>query len=405
MEKKKVLFILQSIGYGGSMTSLINLVRELNYTNKVDVEMLFMDDTGPLLDAAKLVGKVKKADIILRAVTIPKKRLIQEKRFFLLLIRIWLIIYSAIQKKTLLECAYKYSASKYSDQYDCVIAYQESIATIFVTYIKTPKKIAWIHNDYDNLVKIYKSKDKVYQIYKQYQKIVCVSEAGKNNFRKKSGISPEKIVRIYNVIPEEIIRKKAEIPLTDTLSRSLNADIIAKTLQKNIWHIVSIGRFVTQKRFDRVIEVANLLKKADFHFVWYLIGEGEQFEEIKKDILERGLSENVILSGGLDNPFSLISKCELVVVTSDFEAHPMVINEALILHKPVITTNYESAEELIRQEENGIICEMDSKSVFMAVKKYMSSFELREKLGHIINNYIYDNKKIIEEVLFLLNSN
>ena|GEM_PF-7133817 len=56
-----------------------------------------------------------------------------------------------------------------------------------------------------------------------------------------------------------------------------------------------------------------------------------------------------------DNPYSYISQADLIVNTSISEAAPNVINEALILHVPVICTNFGSAKEYVDNDKNGYI--------------------------------------------------
>ena len=61
----RVLFVLQSIIYGGSMTSLINLVRLLNEDDRVKCDMLFMLPDGPLYKNATMAGHVIDTDVFL----------------------------------------------------------------------------------------------------------------------------------------------------------------------------------------------------------------------------------------------------------------------------------------------------------------------------------------------------
>ena len=45
-KKIKILFVLQSIGFGGSMTSLINLLGFLKNNEDLSIDVLFMDRYG-----------------------------------------------------------------------------------------------------------------------------------------------------------------------------------------------------------------------------------------------------------------------------------------------------------------------------------------------------------------------
>lgn len=257
---------------------------------------------------------------------------------------------------------------KYDNKYDCVVAYQESIATSLVAKIKCKRKIAWVHNDYDNVKRICGGAENLRWLYSNFDKIVCVSKAGKRNFQKKSGLSSEKIEYVYNTLRSDSIRSKAQIPIELVLEDGKNKTHVLEVLEKHAIKFVSSGRFAEQKRFDRVIQTAKRLKTEKVDFCWVIVGNGDQFEQIEKAIREENLSDVVVLTGGLNNPFPVVRVCDVFVLTSQFEAHPMVANEALLLGKPVITTNYESALEVVENGVNGLICEMSVDGILMHVR-------------------------------------
>ena len=47
----------------------------------------------------------------------------------------------------------------------------------------------------------------------------------------------------------------------------------------------------------------------------------------------------VRLLGGRDNPYSLLRRSGVLVLSSDFEGYPLVIEEALALGRPVISVD------------------------------------------------------------------
>ena len=55
---KRVLFVIQSIGFGGSMTSLINLLGFLKNDQNFSIDVLIMDKYGELLEQAEEVANV-----------------------------------------------------------------------------------------------------------------------------------------------------------------------------------------------------------------------------------------------------------------------------------------------------------------------------------------------------------
>lgn len=165
---------------------------------------------------------------------------------------------------------------------------------------------------------------------------------------------------------------------------------------------VSSGRFVNQKRFDRVVHASKLLKLHGEKFVWFILGDGQLYDEIAKMISDEGLEEYVYLTGSLKNPFPFINCCDVFVLTSDFEAHPMVANEALILNKPVISTSFESAKEVVLDKKNGLICDMNPESIADACAKLIWDKNFLSKLQSEASQFQYENDTIINKVKILM---
>ena len=168
-------------------------------------------------------------------------------------------------------------------------------------------------------------------------------------------------------------------------------------INSNVVKFVSSGRFVNQKRFDRVIEAATILKSKGYKFKWFILGNGELFDDISNMILKHKLQDYVYLTGGLNNPFPVVRKSDVFVLTSDFEAHPMVANEALIIGKPVISTNFESASEVITDNVNGMICEMSPESIAGKLEEVLNDEQLLTFLKKNAESFQYDNDSIIRQ--------
>lgn len=399
----KILFILQSIGLGGSMTSMINLLSLLKKEETLGIDVLLMDPYGELYHELEKHVRILKTDYALQAVTIPREKIINKNKYGLLIGRALIWLKGKICRTSTLHQGYLISAKNYSNKYDCVIAYQESIATDFAKYIDAQMHIAWVHNDYDNVLKRYRNCDNLKQVYSSYDKIVCVSKAGAKNFKNKSGINSDKITTIYNTLITEKLKQKSEIDVEDILHEEYK-DKILNAIRSDSVKLVSSGRFVNQKRFDRVIETAVILKSKGYRFKWFILGSGELFDDISNMIINYKLQDYVYLTGGLTNPFPLIRIADAFVLSSDFEAHPMVANEALIIGKPVISTNFESASEVITDNVNGMICEMSPESMAKSLEKLFNDDQFFGLLKENAESFKYDNDSIVRDFFMLFNN-
>ena len=242
---------------------------------------------------------------------------------------------------------------------------------------KKSKKLAWVHTD---LIKnnfsdsIYDTFNEHIEAYKKFDNIICVSDSAREKFIKKFGFKGN-VIKINNpIMIEEIYNKSKEIGFNDKVEGI---------------RILTVGRLSEAKGQDMIVNVARLLKEDGFKFKWYLIGDGDLREKIDNEIKKQGLMENIILLGAKENPYPFFKECDLYVQTSRFEGYCMTLREAIIFKKPIITTDFESASEQIKDGENGIITKMNVESIYDGIKKVLINENLKNDLkNNLKNNYV-----------------
>lgn len=383
---KKVLFILPAVRSGGSATSMLNLLgllKERGY----EADLFLFQREGCFLERAERVAHVLPEEKIISSVMCPKKQL-KSKGLISLLIRMTFVLCHIIcGKEKAVELFFRASAKKHSEKYDTVIAYQESLSTDYAQYIECKKRIAWVHSDYHRFA-IGKSVEQEQKLYNQYDEIVCVSQVSQNSMLENLHLSASHVHLIYNTIPREFIinQSKEEVEF----------------LIKRTYTFISMGRFTSEKGFDRAIEVAFRLKNEGVDFIWYIIGDGEDFATIKDRIVEKKLEDYLLLLGLKSNPFPYIRQADCFVMTSRCEAQPMVINEALTLDIPVISTRFSSVEEVIKDGVTGFINDNDEDGIYSGILRYISDDDARNKIKAGAKEFSYANDEIENTVISLL---
>lgn len=254
------------------------------------------------------------------------------------------------------------------DEYDYEVAFLEGLPTKIISKSYHHSiKYAWVHTDlkeYFDSAKVFSNQEEYAKSYKKFDKVICVSESAKNGFIYRFGnIADLKVV--YNIVDEnEIIKKSME-----------EADI-----DKDDMNIISVGRLVPQKGYDRLIKVAARLKEDGYSFKIRIIGDGVLKSHLEKLIYEFGLRENVFLLGYLINPYSYIAKSKVLVCSSVAEGFSTVVTEALILGTPVITTDCSGMREIFGGYRCGEITDNDQEGLYNALKKIL-------KEPHVIHDY------------------
>lgn len=171
--------------------------------------------------------------------------------------------------------------------------------------------------------------------------------------------------------------------------------------KNNCIKIVSIGRLTDVKRFDRAVEAAKILKDNGINFIWILIGSGELENNLKELIKQFGLEKEFILAGVKANPYPYIKNADIFVQTSDNEGKSMVIDEAKILGKPIVVTNYMTVRDVIKDGEDGMIADFTPESVAEKIMMIIEDKSLRDRIISNLKSETIGNENEIEKYISL----
>lgn len=247
----------------------------------------------------------------------------------------------------------------FHEKYDVEIAFIEGESTKIISGStnKNSRKYAWVHIDleknpwtsflYDNVL------DEE-EHYSAFDKIICVSDSVKAAFLRKFKIDEKKIITKYNPVDrDEIIKRSSE-----TLDfRSCKMD----------FRLISVGRLVEQKGYDRLVRISNRLKNAGVSFELLILGEGKERNKLEQYIKENELENTVFLLGFQNNPYKFMRSSDLFVCSSRSEGFSTVVTEAVVLGLPVISTECAGISELFGNYNCGVIVSNDEDALYDAI--------------------------------------
>ena len=108
---------------------------------------------------------------------------------------------------------------------------------------------------------------------------------------------------------------------------------------ENEFVVGHVGRFETQKNHMFLIEVFKEILKTNPNAKLLLVGIGSKENEIKKQIAEYGIGNNVIFAGLRTDIVDLLSAMDVFVFPSFYEGMPNVIIEAQAVGVPCIISD------------------------------------------------------------------
>ncbi len=136
--------------------------------------------------------------------------------------------------------------------------------------------------------------------------------------------------------------------------------------------IIFAGRLLPHKNVDVLIRAVARLKTKFPKIVCFIVGDGPDKTTLEKLVIDLGLEKNVLFWGFVkdhDELQSLIKSSKAFVLPSSREGFGIVVIESFVCETPVITVNYKdnAAKDLIRNGINGILAELNEKSIADAI--------------------------------------
>ena len=91
-----------------------------------------------------------------------------------------------------------------------------------------------------------------------------------------------------------------------------------------------------------------------------------------------------------ENPYPYLKNCNFYVQSSRFEGKSIAIDEALILKKLIIVTDFSTAADQIKHGRNGIIAEMNAEALSGEIWKLYNNKILQESILQNLDHQVFD---------------
>lgn len=119
--------------------------------------------------------------------------------------------------------------------------------------------------------------------------------------------------------------------------------------------IIFVGRLeYTQKRVDRILKAWNYISKKYPDWCLKIIGDGEDRPRLESMAAKMNLKR--IEFTGRTNPQPYYEKSKILLLTSNHEGTPMVIQEAMSYGVvPVVMKSFSAAPDMIKDGYNGVL--------------------------------------------------
>ena len=388
MDKKKILFVINSLTCGGAEKSMVSLLSLVDYS-RYEVELQMFSPNGMFL---KLL---------------PEQVQILPELAYLRFCRegggpfrwYWTRLRTAIGLRRRpkycghslrdAQIYWKYAGSAYPPlptAYDVAIAWGQGNPTHFVAEkVCAKRKLALINSDYEAA-----GYNKWFDLpfYRAFDRIVLVSDGLRTIME--------------DVFPELRNRMRT---LYDIRNQSLTERMACEFdpySEQNVPILATVGRMAPQKGYDLAVEAGAVLKAHGTAFRWYLVGDGPERLRIEQMICEKGLCDCMFTVGATENPYPYMKYADVYVQTSRTEGYCLTLSEARGLHTPPVSTNFDVVYEQLRHGENGLIVDMTPEAIAEGIETMLMDDALRESIRQTLSAERVGNEEEIENFYKLL---
>ncbi len=241
------------------------------------------------------------------------------------------------------------------------------------------KKITFFHNDYSKWPYYYAA-DRLY--YPKVDQILSISQTCVDVLKAYFPDCKDKISVMQNISSPVLITKQAnetvDLPIAPLL-------------------LVSLGHIMRRKGTDFSIDAAKILQKKGVEFKWMLVGKVVEKDLIRR-IEQEGLADRFVVLGIRSNPYPYIKAADIYVHPARFEGKSIALDEAKILCKPIIVTNFSTVNDQFEDRVNASICEMNGDALADAIIELAANKELRQSYVAYLNAHIVDNSSEVEKL-------
>lgn len=348
--KKNILIRIGSLRHGGAEKVLVTFLKNLP-ADKYEVDLLLNLYSGKYLaDVPDWVNVMflNRGEMITtnRPKDLPKKA-------YRVLYQQLLKKYPKILYKT------KLKNKQYDIEFAAIHGFMDEILN---SPLRSSKKLMWIHNDLTQVSGY--TTEKIRRFFK-YDKVMVISEKIQDTFLSlaKNEEEKEKIVRIYNPLDTFEILTKSEKP------------VVNYKFDASVPTFISVGTVFPQKGFDRLLRAHKRLLEEGLRHKILIVGDGYDFENIKKLKSELSVDETAAMLGFTDNPYPYFKKADFYILSSRYEGFPTVLFEAITLRKNIIATDVSGVSEMLENGKLGLITDNSEEGIYHGMRQALADPE------------------------------
>lgn len=189
-----------------------------------------------------------------------------------------------------------------------------------------------------------------------------------------------------------------------------NNEYLSNNKDNNI-RLLSVGRLIELKGHEYAIKAVECLLSKGYNVEYYIVGNGELYEDLNNLIKQLGLDKEIKILGykSQSEVCNLLKETDVFLMpstkdkTGRAEAQGQVTAEAQAMGVPVVAFNSGGINETIIDKETGVLVEDKNVLAFsQSIELLIINKDLREQMGNKASEFVKQkfNLKTNTELLF-----
>ncbi|MCC4282807.1 glycosyltransferase family 4 protein [Marinobacter salarius] len=146
---------------------------------------------------------------------------------------------------------------------------------------------------------------------------------------------------------ERLVSKKLACSKVRTMANGVVLGTPSQANKNIVPKLLFVGRLVELKRCVDLLHACSILKRKRVDFILSVVGDGPEKTTLEQLVEVLQLQNNVIFEGYREDPVSLMSESDILILPSRTEGMSNVILEAMSIGLPVIATDVGAARGLL----------------------------------------------------------
>lgn len=369
-KRKKILLYSAGMDRNGLSTALLNLIKEADKTNNCYYFTFFQ---GSFKKEPRRISRIPETVNFIplngTVTDLTLLELIAFKLFYRLGIDgKWVQRY--VRRLYAREFEKHYAGTKF----DAIIHFTGYNKEVTMMYLTAPcKKAIFVHSD---MLKEIATRNNHHlptlrYAYHEYDYVVPVSESVHQSVLPVA--DPDRIVVIENTHDDAGVKEKAQQEICfdeDTLLNIPEEEVRALLENDTIEKFISVGRFSPEKGHKKLIEAFDRYHSKHPDTALIIIGgNGAYYNETLEYTNGLACAGSVVLIRSMSNPFPVVNRCKLFLLSSEYEALGLVLLEAESLGIPTISTDVPGSGDLMKKY-GGYVVENSPEGLYRGMCAY-----------------------------------